>query len=63
MSLVEILKEHSTELGEGVDKRLVSDLEAKLDIIIPEDFKEYLYALNYAEVLVTQFTVSTPMTE
>ena len=50
MNLVEILKEHSENQGEGVDKNLVSDLEARLDIIIPEDFKEYLYAMNYAEV-------------
>jgi len=50
MSLVEKLKEHSEGLGNGVDKKLVSDLEARLDITIPEDFKEYLYELNYAEI-------------
>ena len=50
MGLIDILKEHSEELGKGVDKKLVSDLEARLGIVIPEDFKEYLYALNYAEV-------------
>ena len=50
MNLVEILKEHSEELGEGVDKSLVSDLEARLDIVIPNDFKDYLFKLNYAEV-------------
>ncbi len=50
MKLVEILKGHSEELGEGVDKSLVSDLEARLDIVIPKDFKEYLFELNYAEV-------------
>ncbi len=50
MNLVEILKEHSEELGEGVDKSLVSELEARLDIVIPKDFKEYLFELNYAEV-------------
>jgi len=50
MSLVERLKEHSEELGNGVDKKLVSDLEARLDITLPEDFKQYLYELNYAEI-------------
>ena len=50
MNLVEILKSHAEALGNGVDKNLVSDLEARLDIIIPKDFKEYLYELNYAEV-------------
>jgi hypothetical protein len=50
VSLVESLKEHSEELGNGVDKKLVSDLEARLDITLPEDFKEYLYELNYAEI-------------
>ena len=50
MNLVEMLKEHSEEVGTGVDKKMVSDLEARLGITIPKDFKEYLYELNYAEI-------------
>ncbi|MBU1218201.1 SMI1/KNR4 family protein [Myxococcota bacterium] len=50
MRLVERLKEHSEELGKGVHKKLVRDLEARLDITLPEDFKEYLYELNYAAI-------------
>ncbi|PSV99572.1 SMI1/KNR4 family protein [Photobacterium lipolyticum] len=50
MSLVENLKEHSEELGNGVEKKRVSDLEARLTISIPKDFTEYLFELNYAEV-------------
>ena len=50
MSLVDMLKEHSEKLGSGVNKKLISDLEARLDITIPEDFKEYLCELNYAEI-------------
>lgn len=50
MSLIKKLEEHSTELGEGVGKKLISDLEAKLLITIPLDFKNYLLKLNYAEL-------------
>ena len=51
MNLVEILKEHSEELGEGVDKSLVSDLEERLDIVIPIDFKEYLIHMDQECIL------------
>lgn len=50
MSLVKMLKEHSSELGNGIGKKQISDLELKLGITIPLDFKEYLLELNYAEL-------------
>ena len=50
MSLVENLKSHSEELGNGIGMKFISDLETKLDISLPSDFKEYLYELNYAEI-------------
>ena len=50
MNLIEMLKEHSEDVGNGVDKKFVFDLEARLGITIPKDFKEYLYNLNYAEL-------------
>jgi len=50
MDIVEILTDHSEELGEGVDPVKVKDLEARLDIKLPKDFREYLIKLNYAEI-------------
>ncbi len=50
MGLVEMLKDHSEALGEGVHNKRVRDLELKLSITIPDDFKEYLCELNYAEL-------------
>ncbi len=50
MQLLESLKEHSEELGDGISPVAISDLEARLDIALPDDFKEYLKAYNYAEI-------------
>lgn len=51
MNVVELIREHSAEkLGEGVSPTLIKDLEARLDIKLPRDFKEYLQQLNYAEL-------------
>ena len=50
MNIIETLKEHSDELGEGIDAVKIKDLEARLDITLPEDFKNYLLNLNYAEL-------------
>lgn len=50
MKIIEILKEHSEELGEGTDNVRVKDLEARLDIKLPRDFREFLLKLNYAEI-------------
>jgi hypothetical protein len=50
LNLVELLKQHNDELGQGVSKGVVAALEAKLDVKIPNDFKEYLIKYNYAEL-------------
>jgi hypothetical protein len=50
MSLVELLKDHSEELGEGVSAKKISDLELRLDISLPKEFRNYLCELNYAEI-------------
>lgn len=50
MNIIETLKDHSEELGEGIDFVRIKDLEARLDITLPEDFKDYLLNLNYAEL-------------
>jgi len=50
MKIIETLKEHSDELGKGVDAVRVKDLEARLDIKLPKDFREFLLELNYAEI-------------
>ena len=50
MNIIEILTNHSEELGEGVDAVRVKNLEARLDIKLPRDFREYLLKLNYAEI-------------
>ena len=50
MKLVELLKSHSDELGDGISSKSISDFEARLSIKLPEDFKSYLNELNYAEV-------------
>jgi hypothetical protein len=50
VGLIELLEEHSDEFGEGVSRGVVSALEAKLDIKLPEDFREYLIKFNYAEI-------------
>jgi hypothetical protein len=48
--LVELLKNHTDELGDGISSKSISDFEARLSIKLPEDFKGYLKELNYAEV-------------
>lgn len=49
--MIEELKDHSpSKFGSGVSNILVKDLEARLDIALPIDFKEYLVTLNYAEL-------------
>lgn len=50
MNLIELLEDHSDEFGKGVSRGAVSALEAKLDIQLPKDFKEYLVKYNYAEI-------------
>ncbi len=50
MNVIEILTNHSEEHGEGIDAVRVKDLEARLDIKLPNDFREYLLKLNYAEI-------------
>ncbi len=50
MNLVELLQEHSEEIGEGKSVQAIKALEAKLDISFPNDFKEYLVELNYSEI-------------
>ena len=50
MDLVSLLKNHSDEIGDGVSSTLIKALEAKLDVLIPIDFKDYLLHLNYAEI-------------
>ena len=50
MNIIELLKNHSEELGHGIDMVRVKDLEARLDIKLPRDFREYLLKLNYAEL-------------
>ncbi|MEE9303365.1 MAG: SMI1/KNR4 family protein [Thiotrichaceae bacterium] len=51
MKFIERLQRHSAEnLGAGVSKRQIKDLEARLNILLPDDFREYLRILNYAEL-------------
>ena len=50
MNLVDMLKEHSDELGQGQSIKKVHDLEARLNIDLPKDFFDYLVSLNYAEI-------------
>ncbi|WMS86584.1 SMI1/KNR4 family protein [Pleionea litopenaei] len=50
MNLIELLKDHSKELGHGVAPKKVSDLEEKLNIKLRKDFTAYLIELNYAEI-------------
>ena len=50
-SMIQLLREHSSEnLGSGTQKKLIRDLEVRLDILLPKDFKKYLLSLNYAEL-------------
>lgn len=44
------IEDHSAEVGEGIGKKHISDLETKLGVSIPSDFKEYLLEYNYAEL-------------
>lgn len=50
MNLIELLKDHSEELGHGVEPKKIYDLEARLNIELPKDFTAYLTELNYAEI-------------
>lgn len=51
MKFIETLKLHSSgNLGEGVAQAQIKDLEARLDIRLPDEFREYLRVLNYAEL-------------
>ena len=49
--MYEALREHNGDtLGEGVGKKIVRDLELKLDLELPIDYRNYLIACNYAEL-------------
>lgn len=50
MDLITTLKQHSAETGSGINIAIVRDLEARLNIQLPDDFKTYLTTLNYAEL-------------
>lgn len=48
---MDLLISHAKEsLGTGVSKSLVKDLEARLNIKLPQDYKNYLIQYNYAEL-------------
>jgi hypothetical protein len=50
-NLIQILSEHSSSnLGSGTQKTHISDLEVRLNILLPKDYKNYLVSLNYAEL-------------
>ncbi|TBN06577.1 hypothetical protein EYD45_01445 [Hyunsoonleella flava] len=45
------LKQHSADnLGQGTDENLILQLEAVLDIKIPDQFRVYLLEVGYAEI-------------
>ncbi len=49
--MLESLRTHSAnEVGEGVSEKSIRDLEQRLDLRLPEDFRAYLSELNYAEL-------------
>ena len=50
MKLTELLEGHSNELGEGISLNVINDLEVKLNIKLPAEFKEFLLKFNYAEI-------------
>ncbi|MBB1335354.1 MULTISPECIES: SMI1/KNR4 family protein [unclassified Pseudoalteromonas] len=50
MNLVEMLKDHSSVVGQGQARKKVYELEARLNIDLPKDFFDYLVNLNYAEI-------------
>jgi hypothetical protein len=50
VNLIEILKAHSSKVGQGQSIKKVHDLEARLNIDLPQDFTDYLIGLNYAEI-------------
>lgn len=48
---MELLISHSKDtLGTGVSKSQIRDLEARLDIELPKEFRQYLLQYNYAEL-------------
>jgi len=50
-TIIQILSNHSSSnLGSGTHKKDIRDLEVRLDITLPKDFKVYLLSLNYAEL-------------
>ncbi len=45
------LIDHSNDsVGTGVEKKRIRDIELRLGIVIPKEFKDYLLKLNYAEI-------------
>lgn len=50
MNTIEILKLHSKNVGTGIDKTKIRDLEMRMGITIPEEYRNFLLALNYAEL-------------
>lgn len=49
--MIELLKLHCPDnIGNGISKNRIRDLELRLNISLPSDFKLYLEKLNYAEL-------------
>lgn len=50
MGLIEALRQHSRETGQGVSKERIREVEQRLGVRLPEDYCEFLRVLNYAEL-------------
>jgi len=50
MNFIEQIKGHSENIGTGISNIKIKDLEARLNLKLPNDFKEYLLTYNYAEL-------------